>query len=316
MPNILETLANLARLHPNATQNNPSVAAPAPAPAVAAPVVPSPIQLGLHQAPPVTTSTPHPMFPTTGQPSNGALPAGYPSGVGHLGMPYMSASQPPAHSMNMPPVMPVGFPAPAAQPAQPAQVPAAAPAMDVAAVVSALIANGVPYDKIAGILQNMGQRNGSALTTPPHPVAQPPYPGYAAPPPAGGVSAAPSWEPTRHEDLRDRHGYRDEMRSPNRPRGRSRSRSPRRWDARGSPRSRGNDRFDYGRNTPPRGRPDDRGRDRDMRIPDYRQRSPPNRRHQSPGQEPPSEKWVKHDPSLPNGHIKVYSRTLFVGGVT
>jgi protein NRD1 len=28
------------------------------------------------------------------------------------------------------------------------------------------------------------------------------------------------------------------------------------------------------------------------------------------------EKWVEFDPTLPAGHIKVLSRTLFVGGVT
>ena len=317
-PNILETLANLARLNANAAQSNPSAATPAPAPAVTAAVAPSPVHMGVPQIPPITSSTPH-LFPSAGQPSNGALPAGYLPGVGHSGMSYLPASQPAVQSMNMPPTMPFGFQAPAAQPAQPAQVPAVTPVANpagTAQLISALVAQGVAYDKIATIIQTLGQGNGSALTAPPQPVAQPPYPGYAAPPPAGGVSAAPAWEPVRHDESRDCNGYRDGMRSPNRPRGRSRSRSPRRWDVRGSPRSRGNDRFGYGRSTPPRGRPDDRGRDRDVRIPDYRQRSPPNRRHQSPGQEPPTEKWVKHDPSLPNGHIKVYSRTLFVGGVT
>jgi len=49
---------------------------------------------------------------------------------------------------------------------------------------------------------------------------------------------------------------------------------------------------------------------------DYRQRSPPARRG-SPDREPfPQEKWVEYDKTLPNGCIRVYSRTLFVGGVT
>lgn len=50
---------------------------------------------------------------------------------------------------------------------------------------------------------------------------------------------------------------------------------------------------------------------------DYRQRSP--RRHgrsPSPPNDFQQEKWVEFDPSLPAGHIKVLSRTLFVGGVT
>ncbi|EAA27665.3 hypothetical protein GE21DRAFT_3315 [Neurospora crassa] len=317
--NILETLANLARLNANAAQSNSSAAAPAPAPAATAAVAPSPVQMGVPQIPPVTSSTPHPMFATSGQPSNGALPAGFLPGVGHPGMPYLSASQPAGQSVNMPPTMPFGFPAPAAQLAQPVQVPGAAPSANTATTVqlfAALAAQGIPLDKIASVMQLMGQPSGTAPAAPPQSVAQPLYAGYPPPPPAGGVSAAPAWEAVRHDESRDRNGYHDGMRSPNRPRGRSRSRSPRRWDVRGSPRARGNDRFDYGRSTPPRGHPDDRGRDRDMRIPEYRQRSPPNRRHESPGQEPPSEKWVKHDPTLPNGHIKVYSRTLFVGGVT
>jgi protein NRD1 len=52
-------------------------------------------------------------------------------------------------------------------------------------------------------------------------------------------------------------------------------------------------------------------------MPDYRQRSPRGRRGDSPVREPlQTEKWVEYDNSLPNGSIKVYSRTLFVGGVT
>ncbi|KAK3397215.1 hypothetical protein B0T20DRAFT_480785 [Sordaria brevicollis] len=311
---LLETLATLARMTPNAAQSNPSAAAPTPA--VTAPVAPSPVQLGAPQIPPAVSSTPHPVFPIPCQPSNGAVPAGYLPGVGHPGMPYMPAPQPAVQSVNVPSTTPFGYPAPVAQPAQPVQVPGAAPASNPTVnLVSALLAQGLSHERITSVLASLGQLNGTASAAPSQPTTQPSYGAYAVPP-VGGVSAAPAWDSARHNDARDRNGYHDGVRSPNRPRGRSRSRSPRRWDGRGSPRSRVHDRFDYGRNTPPRGRPDDRGRDRDMRIPDYRQRSPPNRRHESPGQEPPSEKWVKHDPTLPNGHIKVYSRTLFVGGVT
>jgi len=78
--------------------------------------------------------------------------------------------------------------------------------------------------------------------------------------------------------------------------------------------------MDYGRNSPTRGYADDRERNRG-RMADYRQRSPPPRRGQSPpvrdGRDPyTQEKWVQFDDSLPNNSIKVYSRTLFVGGVT
>ncbi|KAK5462806.1 hypothetical protein LTS15_002518 [Exophiala xenobiotica] len=56
---------------------------------------------------------------------------------------------------------------------------------------------------------------------------------------------------------------------------------------------------------------------------DYRQRSPAGRRRRSPtppshdpSLPPPGPKNITYDKSIPRGHIKVYSRTLFVGGVT
>ncbi len=56
---------------------------------------------------------------------------------------------------------------------------------------------------------------------------------------------------------------------------------------------------------------------------DYRQRSPPGRRRRSatpprsdPTLPPPGPKSIEWDRSLPPGCIKVFSRTLFVGGVT
>jgi protein NRD1 len=108
------------------------------------------------------------------------------------------------------------------------------------------------------------------------------------------------------------------LRSPNR-RGRSRSRSPQRgWDARGSPHNRDRGYNNYAHTSPQGGRggrggPEDRDRGRD----NYRQRSPARGRGFTPEEEPePQDKWVEYDSSLPNGTIKVLSRTLFVGGVT
>jgi protein NRD1 len=56
---------------------------------------------------------------------------------------------------------------------------------------------------------------------------------------------------------------------------------------------------------------------------DYRQRSPQGRRRRSPspqknepGLPPPGPRNIQFDRTLPPGHIKVLSRTLFVGGVT
>jgi len=72
----------------------------------------------------------------------------------------------------------------------------------------------------------------------------------------------------------------------------------------------------YGHDAPQGGRggrsgEDDRPRD------NYRQRSPAGNRGFTPEDEPePQDKWVEYDNSLPNGSIKVLSRTLFVGGVT
>ncbi len=52
-------------------------------------------------------------------------------------------------------------------------------------------------------------------------------------------------------------------------------------------------------------------------MPEYRQRSPQGRRNESPvGDQFPQDKWVEYDNNMPSGSIKVYSRTLFVGGVT
>jgi len=64
---------------------------------------------------------------------------------------------------------------------------------------------------------------------------------------------------------------------------------------------------------------DKRGRGRGGRT--YRQRSPPPTRngHQEPPNvpyQPNAPKWTDIDPALPAGHIKVLSRTLFVGGAT
>lgn len=175
-------------------------------------------------------------------------------------------------------------------------------------LIKALADQGVPFDKIPALIQSM-----TAATTGAggFPGAQPPAPIPAAQgtfPPAQQPWGAAASGPTPDQ------GYQDSVRSP-RYRGRSRSRSPERgWGPRGSPRGG----RDYGRNSPPNrgGRMDDR--DRNGRAGnDYRQRSP--RRHgrsPSPANDFQQEKWIEFDPSLPSGHIKVLSRTLFVGGVT
>ncbi|KAL2264151.1 hypothetical protein VTK26DRAFT_1672 [Humicola hyalothermophila] len=313
IPNILDTLANIARQNASSAQSNPSLAAPAPPPA------------------PASNPTPAPVFNTSGgPPSSGVMQSAPVSVQTQPSMPFLPTSQPGAQPVNVPPALPFAYP-PQVPPAQ-GGLPAAAPPANVAAsnpaaattvqLVAALAAQGLSIDKIASVIQTLGQSG----AIPPAPLPQPTQIGYPVPPPPVGAAApgAAPWEPPRPTDARDRPGYHDGMRSPNRPRGRSRSRSPPRWDGRGSPRSRGNDRgLDYGGpGSPGRGRPDERDRDRGnggrgQHMPDYRQRSPHGRRGESPGREPfQQEKWVEYDNTLPNGCIKVYSRTLFVGGVT
>ena len=84
--------------------------------------------------------------------------------------------------------------------------------------------------------------------------------------------------------------------------------------------------FDRRRDLSPRGRRGSPGADpyrNDRRGNDYRQRSPPGRRRRSPSPAkadsnlpPPGPRNITYDRNLPPNHIKVMSRTLFVGGVT
>ena len=327
----MEALANIARQNTTLSQGNASVAAPAPAPAPA----------------PLPTHTPGPA-PTTASPFNlpgsapgsqsGQLPAVPGNGLvsamaqPQSSIPFLPTSQPAIQPVNMP-GLPFVLPPQAQNAAQAAlqgalngaggqasgfpnnPAPAAAGAgldpkvQQQLVLIQTLAAQGIPIDKITSIIsQVMGANN----NTPAIPSAVPPQipqPGQSSyPPPVG------HWQPPHQDDSRDPSSYHhDPLRSPNRDRGRSRS-PPRHWNPRDSPRGRGKDRgYEYGRNSPGRGR--DGGRDRGS---DYRQRSPLGRRGQStPDREPlPEEKWVVYDSSMPSGHIKVYSRTLFVGGVT
>lgn len=184
-------------------------------------------------------------------------------------------------------------------------------------LIKALADQGVPFDKIPSLIQSMTNNNNPAAgaTGASHTGFQPPVPAAQGTFSTGGQQSWGAPAPVSG-DGRDR-GYQDAMRSP-RYRGRSRSRSPDRgWGSRDSPRG-GRDRGGHGRNSPPNGRHDDR--DRNGRGGnDYRQRSPPGRRGRSstpPESLPHIERWVEYDPNLPSGNIKVYSRTLFVGGVT
>jgi protein NRD1 len=127
-----------------------------------------------------------------------------------------------------------------------------------------------------------------------------------------GQPQAGAWAGSNDARSRDAAGQ-DYVRSPTY--GRRRSRSPG-WDRRrdvSPPRRRDSPVYgEYHGDSPGRNR--DRGGRRD-----YRQRSPPGRRRHSPSPPqalpPPGQKVILWE-KLPQGMIKVLSRTLFVGGVT
>ncbi|KAI1418213.1 hypothetical protein F5Y13DRAFT_150849 [Hypoxylon sp. FL1857] len=252
------------------------------------------------------------------------------------GIPYSTPQQP----VNLP-GMPYAFPQPG-QVQAPTPVPAvtassqapgfpgvvpgvpAAPAPSMAPdvqqqvmLIKILADQGVPLDKIPAIIAGM-QSNSVALPTSAPPAAS------AATPPVGQLPyATGSWGQGGYQTVESRDLDFQQVRSPNRYRNRSRSRSPpRHWDARDSPRGRSDREYGgYGRNSPGLARMDDR--DRRGGGNGYRQRSP-GRRGRSPSPPhgfshpppPPATKWVDYDRTIPQGHIKVLSRTLFVGGVT
>ncbi|KAI1343987.1 hypothetical protein F5Y15DRAFT_183527 [Xylariaceae sp. FL0016] len=297
---IMEALANIARQHVTTSP------ASNPVPAPANPYNVPPAQTAAAQ-PHLPMSQSHPPAPV---PTPFAAPPAAPQTVNMSGMPYSYTPQgqmqnpsfaPPVTASSQAP----GFPGilPSAAPAAPAGgVAGLDPNVQQQVMLIKLLADqGVPVDKIPGIVASI--QGGTAPQAQPTPMpqqgGQPPYPG--------------GWgqDGYHHDESRDRNFH--QVRSPNRYHNRSRSRSPpRQWDQRDSPR--GRDYGGYGRNSPGLGRVDDRR----GRGSDYRQRSPPRRGHspEPPHGFGPPAKWVDFDRTVPQGHIKVLSRTLFVGGVT
>ncbi|CEI65223.1 hypothetical protein FVEN_g6341 [Fusarium venenatum] len=290
---ILEALANIARQNTSAPPANPPMPAPTASYNMPASGTPQPVSSAM---PPVS-------YPSASQPVSMPPMPSMPYGIPHMaaqngygGSPINNPSNPPPNPLN-------GALAGAAS---------AAPGLGLdpkaqqqIMLIKALADQGVPFDKIPALIQSMtGVAVGGAA--PPVQQSMP----YAQNPP---VPAQPAWGALvgKPDDSRI-PGY-GHTRSPPRYNGRSRSRSPDRgWGARGSPRN-GRDRLDYGRDSPNRGRQDDR------HGADYRQRSPHGHRGRSETplhDQGPAEKWVEYDTNLPSGHIKVFSRTLFVGGVT
>lgn len=293
---ILDALANLARQNTSAPPG-----APAPAPPPTASYNVPPAAAGLPQ--PVSSSSmphaqlpPQPAAPYPGAPQPAA--AGMPFALSQILGQNGSTPNPPAPGFPLPNAAFPGAPGAGGAPGNMALDPQQ---QQQILLVKALADQGVPFDKIPALLQSLSAAGATGI-----PGQQPPPPGGAPQPPYGGQ---PAWgaQGGRQDEARDwRGGYNDAVNSPGNY-GRSRSRSPDRgWGGRMSPR--GRDRGEYGRDTPPRGR--DGGR----RGGEYRNRSPGRRRGQTPP--PASERYIKHDPAVPSGSIKVLSRTLFVGGVT
>ncbi|KAJ9604847.1 hypothetical protein H2200_010962 [Cladophialophora chaetospira] len=275
---ILEALKNMAK------QNN------AAQPAASAPAQASLNNLlGSHSGIPQTNSTVNPGHASAvanGQAVNplGALFAGMNNGA---------QSQSPANIPANPlaAFLPQQAHAPAMpQPAIPLGQDVSGQAQVQIQLLQLLASQGVPPDQWATALQllNMQTANGGGAN------------GMSVPPPVPGNSWAQGQSRDGHTNS-----------PPNQYRRRSRSPG-----------------FDRRRDlSPRRGRRDSPGadghrNDRDGRRGDYRQRSPVNRRRRSPSPAsdynlpPPGPKDIQWDTNLPRGHIKVFSRTLFVGGVT
>lgn len=304
---IMEALANLARQNSAATPGGP----PQPAASASAPV-PAPAQAqntAQSNALSVLSNLQH--VAAQHQQKQAAAAAAAP--VHHQQPAYsMPISQPAAtappfsYAPSQPPLQPASVTYPGANPMQP---PPAAPIFDPQAqqqlmLIKTLADQGVPFDKIPSLLAALKNAQPGAIPAAPATTAAPNY--YAA---GQGWGAPPQGQST---DNHEQHRYGDASRSSSRTYGRSRSRSPsRRWDTRGSPRG---SRDDYGHQSPGRNRHDDR--DTRGRGTEYRQRSPAGRNGHSPTPRRSSgEKWVDFDRTIPNGSIKVLSRTLFVGGV-
>ncbi|KAI9886051.1 MAG: hypothetical protein M1823_002124 [Watsoniomyces obsoletus] len=340
---ILNALAAIAKQNA-ATAASKAVNVPAPAPAPA-PTLPT--TMAMTPAPPVMP----PGFPTA-FPRPGPAPP-FPSSMPMGAPPPLAAPPfpPPPFHMNggvppMPPhfpVPPMGLPPPPPMPPMNAATPEAQ--QQLVAVIQLLVARGVPQDQWGPILAAVGSNQAHPRGPPPS-MNGPPMNGPPAWPPKGRDVGPPPPRGWGRPRSRSRSRSRDRMsppygrRSPPPGRFRRRSRSPRsrsppppRWgrhprDGTPPPRRRDSPVYgDYhdspgGRRDPydRRGRGRGAGRGRD----EFRQRSPPGMMRRGPPSPEPErfvpppgyQRMIEYDRSLGRDSIKVFSRTLFVGGVT
>ncbi|KAI0137347.1 hypothetical protein BJ170DRAFT_56573 [Xylariales sp. AK1849] len=304
---IMEALKKIAQQNTTAASNSNGMAAHAPAPAPAADRsynVLMPQNGAAPQQPtlPVTQSQPAFPFAAAPPPVNSAMPYAYPPQVPAQGHPSAFPVTTSSQAGSFPGAAPVA--------PQPAAGVDSTMAQQVQ-LIQLLLQQGIPHEKIPTLLAAM-QGGSSGVPSSSVPIPQP-----------GQIPYSNSWgqDGSRPDESRDRHDF--NSRSPNRFRNRSRSRSPaRHWESRDSPRGRDRGYGSFGRDSPGRSRVKPEDHDRPSWGSDYRQRSPPGRRVRSPSPPPqyngpnPGQKWVEYDRTIPAGHIKVLSRTLFVGGVT
>lgn len=173
-------------------------------------------------------------------------------------------------------------------------------------VIKMLKDQGITDDKIPGILAALMASQGVAAPGasgfPPVPLPQFPVQNQNQ----SAQNGQNGWGARPQDESRDRDRKGPEnLRSPDRYRHRSRSRSPPRgWNARDSPPTRRDGpRYDYERDSPGRNRGD--LPNRPGRGNEYRQRSPPRRgRSPSPQRHGGGDKWVGHDNTIGKNNIK------------
>lgn len=307
---ILKALADMAKQNTGAPA---APAAPAPAPAPPAPVNPLAALSNPSAAvpPPVSSADPSAANPYA---AAGAMANPFAS-LGGLGQ-NPAMPQPQSQSQTPNPMPPAQNPLAAMLP----QMGAAPPMGDgnglsqQLQLLQLLAAQGIPQEQWGTAIQIImsGMPAGGQMPGQ--------MPGFPAMPGAG----AGGWgHDSQGRDDRDRE--RDyNNRSPGGYRRRSRSPG---WDRRreaSPPRRRNSPVYDEYHADSPGRRGDPRGDRGGRRGNDYRQRSPagrgrrrsPSPQRKDPNLPPPGPKLVEWDYSIGQGHIKVLSRTLFVGGVT
>ncbi|KAF2024976.1 hypothetical protein EK21DRAFT_117230 [Setomelanomma holmii] len=224
---------------------------------------------------------------------------------------------------NMAPPPPPGFvpPPPPGSTGQPSLPPPPAGANDLTSQILQAMSTGlIPPEQAIQILNGLAAAQNGGLAMPP---MQPPAILQAQTPvqPAAPSNSYPGASNGVERYDQNEGRYRDRSRSPDYQRRHSPSRkSPPNINRRESPTygvydpnagPEGNaNRFD--RNDRGRGRGKQRGGRNDRN--EYRQRSPPRRQPSPPRNVYGNSKYIEWDNSLPRDHIRVLSRTLFVGG--